>query len=342
MRERKRLLRLLITDVTLTRAGDGAIRCQVRFTGGQHRTLTLPRPLTAAEQHTTSPATVELIGQLLDDHPFDEIAAILNGRGITGGWGRAFTVPNLAALCRARGLGTHASRLRAAGMLTAGQIAADFKVTPQTIRKWHRRGLITARRTDGRGECLFHPGQHRPGPAEKTAARRPEGTRHLLTSRQLAASFGVSPPTILRWTQLACSPSPRPTTAASTSTRPASPSRPAIRSPPRAARQAPATPSPAGNSPPGTVSAAPLPTNGTSSDSSTPSAPTAPAGTSTTPASRHPAANRSVPPVPPAATAPQNVSPPCHHQSQKTEHPRSPHPEPDHQHEVQCEARSLE
>src|SRR6266851_4236083 len=104
MRERKRLLRLLITDVTLTRAGDGATRCQVRFTGGQHHTLTLPRPLTAAEQHTTSPATVELIDQLLNDHPFGEIATILNGRGITGGWGRAFTVQNLAALCRARGL----------------------------------------------------------------------------------------------------------------------------------------------------------------------------------------------------------------------------------------------
>ena len=31
------LLRLLVTDVTLTRADDGAIRCQVRFTGGQQR-----------------------------------------------------------------------------------------------------------------------------------------------------------------------------------------------------------------------------------------------------------------------------------------------------------------
>ena len=110
MRERKRLLRLLVTDVTLTRAGDGAIRCQVRFTGGQHHTLTLPRPLTATEQHTTSPATVQLIDELLNDHPFDEIAAILNNRGITGGWGRAFTVQNLAALCRARGLSTHADR----------------------------------------------------------------------------------------------------------------------------------------------------------------------------------------------------------------------------------------
>ena len=197
MRERKRLLRLLVTDVTLTRAGDGATRCQVRFTGGQHHTLTLPRPLTATEQHTTTPATIELIDQLLDDHPFDEITTILNSRGITGGWGRAFTVQNLAALCHARGLSTHASRLRASGMLTASEAAADLKVTPQTIRNWHRHGLITGRRTDGRGECLFHPGQHRPEPA-----RRPAGTQHLLTSRQLAATLGVTSGTILRWTQL--------------------------------------------------------------------------------------------------------------------------------------------
>ena len=226
MRERKRLLRLLITDVTLTRDSDGATCCQVRFTGGQHHTLTLPRPLTATEQHTTAHATVELIDQLLNDHPFDQISEILNGRGITGGWGRAFTVQNLAALCRARGLSTHASRLLAAGMLTAGEIAADFKVTPQTIGKWHRRGLITARRTDGRGECLFHPGQHPPGPADKTAARRPEGTRHLLTSRQLAASLGVTSGTILRWTQLGLLTIAAPTTAASASTSPASPARP--------------------------------------------------------------------------------------------------------------------
>src|ERR1019366_9992306 len=134
--------------------------------------------------------------------PFDQMSEILNGRGIPGGWGRAFTVQNLAALCDARGPSTHASRLCASGMLTAGEISADLNVTPQTIGKWHRRGLITARRTDGRGECLFHPGQHRPGPAEQTAARRPDGTRHLLTSRQLAASVGTTSGTILRWAQL--------------------------------------------------------------------------------------------------------------------------------------------
>src|ERR1017187_2641546 len=118
-----------VTDVTLTRAGDGAIRCQVRFAGGQHHTRTLPRPPPPANPPTPPPAPAELISQLLNDHPFDQISEILNGRGITGGWGRAFTVQNLAALCHARGPSTHASRLCASGMLTAGEIAADLNVT---------------------------------------------------------------------------------------------------------------------------------------------------------------------------------------------------------------------
>ena len=339
MRERKRLLRLLITDVTLTRDSDGAICCQVRFTGGQHHTLTLPRPLTATEQHTTAPATVELIDQLLDDHPFDEISEILNGRGITGGWGRAFTVQNLAALCRARGLGTHASRLRAAGMLTAGEIAADFKVTPQTIGKWHRRGLITARRTDGRGECLFHPGQHPPGPADKTAARRPEGTRHLLTSRQLAARLGVTSGTILRWTQLGL------LTIAATDNRGFSLYQPGQPRPTRDQITTACRPPGTGDAITGGQLAArhgvsrsavykwhqlglihSLGTDGTGRNLYHPG-------------QQAPSPGQIRAARPPRA--PQNVRPPCHHQFQKAQHPRSPHPEPDHQHEVQCEARSF-
>ena len=37
--------------------------------GGQDRTLTVPRPLTAWEAHTTLEATVALISSLLDEHP---------------------------------------------------------------------------------------------------------------------------------------------------------------------------------------------------------------------------------------------------------------------------------
>jgi hypothetical protein len=44
MRERKRLIRLLITDVTLIKTSDG-ITVHVRWRGGQDHSATLPLPL---------------------------------------------------------------------------------------------------------------------------------------------------------------------------------------------------------------------------------------------------------------------------------------------------------
>jgi len=205
-RERKRLIRLLVTDVTLTRHPDG-VTAAVRLPGGQQHTLHLPRPHTAWELHTTDPATVTLIDRLLDDHPLDEIVAILNDRGLTGGWGRPFTPANLAELCRARHLTSHADRLRAQGMLSTGQIAADLAVTPATILKWRHAGLITGRRIDGRSEHLYHPGQHRPD-RPRLAAGRPAGTAQLLTSSQLAAKLAVTACTVTRWHDLGLIDSP--------------------------------------------------------------------------------------------------------------------------------------
>jgi len=92
-------------------------------------------------------------------------------------------------------------------MLSTTQIAADLAVTPATIRKWHRNGLITGRRIDGRREHLYHPGQHRPD-LPRLAAGRPAGTAHLLTSSQLAAKLAVTACTVTRWHDLGLIDSP--------------------------------------------------------------------------------------------------------------------------------------
>ena len=62
MRERKRLIRLLVTDITLTKI-DGQIVAHVRLSGGRQHTLKMPRPLRAWEAHTTPPTTIKLIEQ---------------------------------------------------------------------------------------------------------------------------------------------------------------------------------------------------------------------------------------------------------------------------------------
>lgn len=161
MRERKRLIRLLVTDVTLLNHGEH-IAVHVRLTGGVCHSLEVPRPPRAWEAHTTPARTIAAIDELLDDHPVDEVVRILNERGVTGGWGKPFNVASLQALCRLRGIPDHRQRLRLAGMLTLEEMADQFGVTKQTIKIWHRRGNLTGRRVDGRREFLYYPGQARP------------------------------------------------------------------------------------------------------------------------------------------------------------------------------------
>ena len=103
MRERKRLIRLLVTDVTLNKTND-QIAAHVRLSGGQQHTLHVPRPLRAWEAHTTPPATIALIDQLLSDHTYDETVEILNQHGLTGG-GATLRRPSFAdPLCTHRGI----------------------------------------------------------------------------------------------------------------------------------------------------------------------------------------------------------------------------------------------
>lgn len=161
MRERKRLIRLLVTDVTLLRAGDH-IEVHIRLSGGATHSLKVPRPRRAYELHTTPATTIAVIDELLEDHPFDEAVRILNERGLTGGWGKPFNVLSLTALCKLRGIPDHRQRLRSAGMLTVDEMAAQFGVTRQTVKIWQRRGQLTGRRVDGRREFLYHPDQPRP------------------------------------------------------------------------------------------------------------------------------------------------------------------------------------
>lgn len=62
-RERKRMVRLLIEDVTVVR--DKKITVHIRFKGGTSKTLTLPLPLSAFMARKTKPEIVEEIDRLL-------------------------------------------------------------------------------------------------------------------------------------------------------------------------------------------------------------------------------------------------------------------------------------
>jgi hypothetical protein len=160
-RERKRMLRLLIEDVTLLKGNE--ITAHVRFRGGAARTLLLPKPLPAWKLRQIDPAVVAEIDRLIDAHTDAEIATILRKRGVRTYEG---TVPHRLMIRRIRieyGLKSRFDRLRAAGMLTRHEVAKVLGVAVATIKAWRTNGWLHALAYDDKGGYLFErPGKDAP------------------------------------------------------------------------------------------------------------------------------------------------------------------------------------
>lgn len=160
-RERKRMARLMIEDVTLLKSKD--VTAQIRFKGGATQTLTVPLPQTAWMKRQTSPDVITTIDRLLDDHTDREIAELLNRRGMISGEGKPFHLAMVARIRTAHSLKSRYARLRARGLLTEREIAKRLRVKPCTVKVWRRARLLVAHRFDDRGQCLFeHPGAGAP------------------------------------------------------------------------------------------------------------------------------------------------------------------------------------
>ncbi len=88
-RDRKRMLRLLIDDVTLPR--DDVIRVSIRWRGGATRKIECPLPLGAPDLRRTPAAVVELVRALATEQTDAQIAETLNGRWLRTGTGLPFS-----------------------------------------------------------------------------------------------------------------------------------------------------------------------------------------------------------------------------------------------------------
>jgi len=159
VRERKRMVRLLVEDVTLER-GESFI-VQVRFKGGATKTLSLPLPKRAWQLRKTSPQLLAEIDRLLDDHTESEIARLLNEKRITSPTGIPFKTDMVSRIRRRYGLKSRRQRLREAGCLTLPELAAELDVDLQTLKGWRDDGLLKVHYYDGR-KPLYEVPSHVP------------------------------------------------------------------------------------------------------------------------------------------------------------------------------------
>jgi hypothetical protein len=149
--ERKRLLRLLIKEVTLTRGSD-TIRIDIRWQTQACSTVIAPRPNRSYERWRTAPAVIEQVRVLAVQHTDAEIAAALNAQSLRPGKSEVFTTRKVKWVRRAYGIvstcplktDAYRSGQRGDGRYSAKAAAQVLNVHVSTLSKWCRTGRLAS------------------------------------------------------------------------------------------------------------------------------------------------------------------------------------------------------
>ena len=153
--ERKRMLALLIEDVTLV-AGP-SIAVHVRWRGGRTQSLCVDKPRPIAQIRKTPPDVVKLIDELLETSTDKQVAAKLNALGHRNWRGESFTMKKVLVVRRTYSLQSRFERLRIRGMLTAEEVAQQLAVSTTTVHQLGRQGVLTRHLYGNNHRCLYEP-----------------------------------------------------------------------------------------------------------------------------------------------------------------------------------------
>jgi hypothetical protein len=163
--QRKRMVRLIIEDVTMERLDKDVDLC-IRFKGGATHRMTVQVPLIVWQARKTKPEIIEEIDKLMDHFTDKEIADNLNLRGFKPAKGPKFHTRIIGMLRRNNNLKSRYDRLREKGLLTVDEMAKELKVSKDTVKIWRRYGLLRSYKYNDMGWRLFEPVTEETRPAK--------------------------------------------------------------------------------------------------------------------------------------------------------------------------------
>jgi len=147
-KDRKRLLRAVIADVTITsQPASRDVSVGIRWRTGAAEQHTIQRPPSVNDTTRTPPATVELITRLAPQLTNAEIAVELNAAGIRTGKGLRFDAHAVRHIRRAHNI--PATPLPHDGGLTVDQVAERLGISPAVIYGWVSHNKLAADRDPG-------------------------------------------------------------------------------------------------------------------------------------------------------------------------------------------------
>jgi len=140
--DRKRMLRLLISDITVVKGPDPKLlRLQIRWQGGATETIEVHQRPNRADAVRYPEAFVAKIRALAERHADKEIAVRLNAEGLTSSTGKSFTA-SMISWIRFKYRIPGPSRLP--GTLTVNEVRAKYGVSMHVVYYWIARGIVAA------------------------------------------------------------------------------------------------------------------------------------------------------------------------------------------------------
>jgi DNA invertase Pin-like site-specific DNA recombinase len=154
--DQKRMIRLLVNDVTLTRE-DHQVEVAIRFKTGAIVTEQFKIPRSGNQLTVIDPQIIQRIDTLSSTRTAGEIATELNRTGVSHPTLQAFTTNAVVYLMKRFNLATRYDRLRALGYVSQEELAASCGVQSQTIRRWCGEGWLQRERYNDQPEYLYKP-----------------------------------------------------------------------------------------------------------------------------------------------------------------------------------------
>jgi DNA invertase Pin-like site-specific DNA recombinase len=160
-KDRKRILRLLIKDITVEQTARKKIALHLRWQGGVCEDLHVEIPPNIAERLRYSSAIVEKVRELAKSLADTDIAQALNEEGLLSAKGKPFTVCMINWLRYKHRI--PAPDLKRKGELTVQEVAEKFGVSCGVVYYWLKHGVLTARRINRGSPCwiTLDPGKER-------------------------------------------------------------------------------------------------------------------------------------------------------------------------------------
>jgi predicted DNA-binding transcriptional regulator AlpA len=143
-KDKKRMLRLLVDNITVEREEERKVSLHVCWSGGAREDLNVTLPPKIQDQVRYPAGRVEEVRRLAESHTDAQIAELFNARGERSSKGRPFTTAIIKWIRHKHRI--PAAQLKLPHEMTVHEVTQKFQVSRGVVYYWINRGVLPARR----------------------------------------------------------------------------------------------------------------------------------------------------------------------------------------------------